>query len=191
MIDDFAGTGTIDFSYDAPVVDSVIMTNPRPTIGGFSITVLGRNLMPVQRPFYAPQPAGQKPSLNVGSTPCLDVAWVTQTSVACRVQPGSGAQLSIVVGASRIFGTLSPSLFSYDAPVLSHVKTMNLAATASKYDVTVSGKNFNNGGDDNRVSVHSADCLPVWHSDSSVTCSGIFVQPGMQQSTVTVDGTSR
>jgi hypothetical protein len=168
-----SGTGSL-FEYDGTVVSGVSQTpgdGPAAGAGHLNISGYFGKLRSV--------------SFLVGDTPCTSSEWVSETSYACQLAPGTGGGLKVsfrlpsISGGFRVFPT--PLSFSYDAPVVTSLVPGN-APTASGALVTVYGYNFGASCADppscsgRQASVGASACTnSTWTSDSAIVC---LVRPG-------------
>lgn len=157
---DISGTTAAVFTYDSPVTSVVSVANSA-TSGAGVVTMLGRNFGVSDR----------TPTQQLGVTSCSTTIWSTDTSVACTVATGTGAQLQVVAQVSSVAGTMFIG-FSYDSPAVTFISGSNSPATGGVATV-VNGMNFGTAYHDSTPSVFLGKTLcstSSWSSQTAVSC---------------------
>ncbi len=113
------------FSYDAPVITGISAAT-KPTAGGVSLTVTGRNF-------------GLSRNVNLGSASVALFSQASHTQLVFALPAGQGESLPLTV---HVAGQASAaSEFSYDPPVLNQI-TPATGPTAGGTLLTLTGSNF-------------------------------------------------
>lgn len=153
-----SGTMLKVFSFDAPVVTSSSVSNG-PAKAGVTVTLLGTN-------FGGPD---SSPTVLVGQSVCSRSLWVSESRLVCLTPSGFGLQPRLVAVISRQAGTFSTP-FSFDAPMLTHLPTINGPTDVSSA-VLFLGLNLGSEDASPTVKLGGSLCSSVsWSADSSVTC---------------------
>jgi hypothetical protein len=153
------GTLTGAFTYDAPVITRVNAVNA-PTKWGGVVTVQGTN--------FGMEPSAA--SVLVGGTVCFKENWVSGTSLECTVQTGFGLSKLVGVHVGLIAGSLK-SVFSYDAPVLTYVSSVNGPTAGGVQLLTFSGINFESASTAVLKLAGTVCPSAAYVSDSSIACT--------------------
>jgi len=166
------GTGMRVFSFDAPVVSSLLLNGP--TTGSFSVTMHGVN-------FAIADFTG---TLSLSGGQCRTSSWVSLTNFRCLTAaytdyPGY-AQLLLV--SSMGTGT---AVFSFDAAIVTTV--MLNSPLSGGTSITLHGLNFGLNDYSSTVSTSSNACTTSrWSSTTSLQCvsNSQYDYPGYMQVTV-------
>jgi hypothetical protein len=152
------GTKLDIFTFDSPVINDLISPNA-PLSSETSITVVGMNFVTVNL----------TPTIRIGATTCEQSVWIAQTSIRCKVAPGSGLAHNAIQTVSSVLGT-GFLAFSYDSPVVTFVNPWN-APTTSGASMTISGTNFGSADLTPSISVGGSACATsIWSTTSAVLC---------------------
>jgi hypothetical protein len=157
-VDALVGTLHSAFTYDAPVITSLLKTNA-PTSASATITVFGNNFLNVDT----------SPEGRIGDSICLTTSWTTQTSLNCVHPAGTGGEHRVSV---TMMGQVGSNLqaFTYGAPVISFVERFN-APTSSGATVTISGKNFGYKDPSPTAKIGVTFCKKTtWIGTTSILC---------------------
>lgn len=155
------GTLSSVFTFDAPVLTAIDAINT-PTSDGAYLTLAGFN-------FYS---SDSTATARIGSTNCACTAWISGTSLTCKVRYGHGAvPLAVTIGA--VVGTRIKA-FTFDSPVLSGINLLNHPLSGG-LQTTLMGFNFAQE-DTTPTSVlgtaNSNVCgSTAWHSTTSIICT--------------------
>ncbi len=156
--------GNNAFSYDAPVVTSLMPFTAPSQDPGLPITVFGRN--------FGTLPGAQVGVL-IGSSSCKEVRWTSDTSVSCRLPEGFGTRLVSVSVAGNPSSSSTQVRFTYEgAPLIDRI-TPSPIPTSGGNAVTIWGNNFKEiGAEQVTVKVHTFDCpmLPSPRENTRVAC---------------------
>jgi hypothetical protein len=165
----------IGFSYNSPVVSQAAMMNA-PTTGGVLIELHGLN--------FGDNAKGAKLTGKIGVTDCAATAWLSPTSITCRVPTGTGAALDAKAVLDGNVGGQSP-IFSYDSPVLTHISSPGTTNDGS-FSMTILGTNFGSANRNPTVQGGDEYCTTTsWISDSQLVCRSVLAA-GSQTIKVTV-----
>merc|ERR1711871_526233 len=77
---------------------------------------------------------------TIGGKPCLKTTWVSDNVITCRVPPGAGANLPVLVSVRGTPGT-GKATFTYDAPVVSSISPREGPAKGG-VSMTIKGTSF-------------------------------------------------
>jgi hypothetical protein len=158
------------FSFDMPSIASVTISDQAtwfnmPTTGVASIIVSGSGFGVNQMSVQA----------RIGRTAAMAQAWISDSSVTCKIPVGEGILRSAAVTISRQFGTLTRAL-TYDLATMSSLSMSNGPALGSCVGgscvgVTISGRNFVMFDHSLRARVMGTSCeTTIWRSETSVVC---------------------
>jgi hypothetical protein len=158
-VDGQAGTRSLAFSYDSPVVAAVVQKNA-PTASGAVLTVTGTNF----------GEAANAPTITVGLTECRLTKWVATSSLECTVPDGAGLNLPVTVNVRNAYMTVLSS-FTYNPPEVSAVSPVNAPAFAGA-QLTMTGVNFGPGSATLIAQIGETKCATTaWVSDSALVCT--------------------
>ena len=156
-------SSNIHLSYDPPVVTSSTVINAPSTAQLVTMNFGGIN--------FGMHDNRQKATF--GTAGCDDFRWLSDSSIMCRMQSNelrSSGTKSIVVASSCSAATPA-ALFTFDAPLLTHVSPCNTAAVSAQVDLL--GLNF--GAYANNVlsaSIGPTACRAVqWVSATALQCA--------------------
>jgi len=186
-IDGIIGTLVGPLTYDAPVVSFQSGRNG-PTSGGVDVTISGLGFGQVSLSPTASVGVNANPNGVGGNGRCTSNAWISTTSVYCRVPPGTGyySTSPTAIDAGNIFavtvggvvGTLTQR-WSYDAPVVSGSAPLNLGSTLGP-SLTISGVNFGSAAVTQTATILGTVCATTsWVSFTALTCdarTGTYVR---------------
>jgi hypothetical protein len=162
------GTSSGAFSYDAPIVTRVALTNAAGT-ATLSVTVAGMNFAMYDSTV----------SVVIGLTKCGTVSWSTHSSLKCFASnSGHGIALGVSVEAGAAVTAIGTavSLFTYDAPMVTYLSPLANSPSSAGVTVTVHGANF--GYIDLQGSAYIGVTMcsaTTYTTDTSVSCT---VPPG-------------
>jgi hypothetical protein len=154
-------TGTLTSLFiDIGVAVSSIDRSNRPSSLNSHLNMLG----------HAFGQAAYSPATRIGNSAAARTAWISESSITCRMSATSGkSELLQVLTVRGVRGTLSSSL-SHDVISLSSISAGNLRAW-SPVSVSVMGAGWGHLGSSPKVRVASTDALATsWRSDTSVEC---------------------
>jgi hypothetical protein len=152
-----AGTANNLLSFDAPVTSSVHMNGP--LSGGADLTVYGLGF----------GNADWTLTQGLSSQGCSTASWITTTMLFCVSTSLANYPGYVDTTIAAVVGT-GASIFSFDAPVTSHVALNTPHCGVAS--VTVTGLNF--GYVMHSATVHLAEIAcstAAWSSRTSVTCT--------------------
>ena len=153
------GTRTIIFTYDAPQVTRLVVSN-NPVTGGGGITIHGRNF----------GPSDTAPDVLIGESGCQRAQWISDTAIVCRLLPGVGGLHTVAVTVGRSVGTQTAA-FSYDSPLMTYVTAPN-APTSGMTSITILGMNFGNTASTPAGTLLDSACKGLkYKSDTSIICA--------------------
>jgi hypothetical protein len=167
-------TAEEQFAYKAPLVTMVVPANA-PTYGTMdaSVTIVGQNFGTECATSSGADPAGTcNFTVFIGTRPCTQVLWWSDTSMACAVPPGVGASLKVVVNAGGQMSAGGDSLFTYNPPTVMSLTPYSAPSQDPGLPITVSGMNFGTlPGERVEVLIGPSSCQNIlWQSDTSVSC---------------------
>ena len=159
--------GSLEFTYDAPVITHIDPRNG-PTNGGDFVTIRGKN-------FGKSSEIGQV-SASIGNTACTSVGAVTDhVAVKCETSGGYGIALAVQVTVASQLSNVD-QVFSYDIPVITAVAP-NVAETVTSTTVTILGRNFGDSSAGRSARIGNTLCSTV--SFISFSALGCTVEPGL------------
>ena len=163
-IEDLVGSQLMLFTFNAPVVTATFRPNG-PTSSGAVVTIVGANF----------GPTNTDPEAKLGSTKCKETKWTSTTSITCLTPPGinSNSPTAVSVNVAGQVG-LRTGFFTFDAPVVTDVRTFN-GPTKAGVGIIVNGFNFAESGDINTLPLPSivvgqGTCLTDWLSATALSC---------------------
>lgn len=112
----------------------------------------------------------ETPTITLGSTRCTS-EWVSATSILCRVPPGVGSGLQVLVNVESQAVSVTRA-WSYNAPALSSISPV-AGSTTGAISVTLSGSDFGTAGNAYNPSsaIGSTSCTTAIHVlGTSVVC---------------------
>jgi hypothetical protein len=173
---DVAGSLSNAFSFDSPVLSSVIGSNG-PVSHGAVLTLHGAGF----------GLADNTPSVHIARTACGSISWTSISTLACYTPNGSGQGYEQSVTVSALVGTVSGS-FTYDAPIVSDIRGYNGAITGGS-SLTVSGTNFGTTDMSPTVRIASVACsTSVFVSSTQLRCQSAGGYGYNQPMDVVLDG---
>jgi len=154
-----AGTLSVQFTYDAPIVTHSPVVNG-PTAVASAVLLLGLNL----------GNEDGSPTVKLGGTLCLSVSWVADSSVTCYNRIGTGASKQVYFELGTQPRT-TPAVFTFDAPVITAMSTFNGPSIGSINTITLFGQNFGFGvAGSLSASLGTTTCAATFVSTGVVTC---------------------
>jgi hypothetical protein len=157
------GTAGVYFTYDLSFKSDTGGNSP--ASGGALIRVHGADF----------DVADRSPSVVVGMTVCLSTSWTSWTTLGCFASSGVGVSLSAKsyyqLSVTSMIGTLG-SMFSYDAPVITVVKGLDVA-TLNPFGfewATIHGANFGAANTSPTATLRSQCIRSLWTSDTALAC---------------------
>jgi hypothetical protein len=123
------GTVLAHFTFDSPVMSSLVEVNSPTTVGDY-LTILGQN-------FGA---SDFSSTLQISSAQCSTSQWISETAVRCKTPSGSGKSVTTAVTVAAVVGTRL-GLYTYDSPVSSHLTGTNSVMSGGS-TLTLVGLNF-------------------------------------------------
>jgi hypothetical protein len=143
-----------------PRVLSSLLTPPHPSTAQMNVFVFGRNA----------GLADHSGRSRVGFSACTSTTWRSDTILTCRAASGVGFALSAASSVVLNRGALSFA-FSYKAPSLSSVASMNNAASSGAVVVSIAGLGMGVGGFSLVSRVGKSTCAAsTWRCDSMLLC---------------------
>jgi hypothetical protein len=153
----------LSFGFDPPMVTSSTVFNAPSTVRLVTMNLGGINFGVEDR----------RQSGKFGAATCDDFSWLSDTAVMCRMQSNelrSAGTVSTLVSSSCSKGSPAP-VFTFDAPLVTHVSPCNTAAVSARVDLL--GLNF--GAYANNAlgaSVGPTACRAVqWASATALQCT--------------------
>ena len=157
---DAAGTLSKAFTYDSPAIANQGLTNA-PARGGKPWVILNSTILSSYTPFERNsssvvgvvstifgihfQFVDSCPKIRIGGTDCERSWWMSDSRLHCRPAAGIFIEREIVVTVSDHSVIKRDTLglsFSYDTPVLSNVKLVNIPLSGSAIPMTIFGQHF-------------------------------------------------
>jgi hypothetical protein len=164
-IEDLIGSQLMIFTFNAPVVTATFRPNG-PTSSGAVVTIVGSNF----------GPSDTQPQAQIGQTKCKQTTWTSTTTITCLTPPGINSPNTQTVVGVFVQGQagLRTGFFTFDAPVVTDVRTFN-GPTRAGVGIIVNGFNFAESGDINTlplpaILVGQATCLTDWISATALAC---------------------
>lgn len=179
-VDNVAGTHDLSFTYDAPSISFVSMSNA-PTTGRALISLSGSNfgsnkLNPVSEQY-----------VQLGGSVCSSNFWISSTSIVCSAAFGVGQALNANVVVSSITGT-GITAFTYDSPVVTYVSRPN-AATSGGSSLTIRGQNFGPADYSLTIAIGGTACKSShWRTDSIIVCQVSAGMGAALHSSISIEG---
>ena len=126
---------------------------------------------------------GYSPGARIGPTAVQNTYWYTSTHMACKVAPGVGRMLAVVLTAGEQTSTMS-SFYSFDAASIHTSSQVNGAASGGNA-IPWTGQSFGLGI--NSISMrqgYSQCAATLWQSDSALTCKDMSGSSGRASAVV-------
>jgi large repetitive protein len=117
-------------NYDSPHVASATPSSGS-NAGAFDVELVGKAFG---------VNASKVMKATIGGKPCLKTTWVSDSVIVCRVPPGAGANLPVLVSVRGTLGT-GTATFTYDAPVVSSISPREGPAKGG-VSMTIKGTSF-------------------------------------------------
>lgn len=156
-----SGTVVGAFSYDAP-----LLTHSSPFNGALSssttLSISGTNFLTTATSVI----------VQVGDSACGTSSWVSQTSVTCVMNEGSGRRQRVALTIEAAVGCRERS-FSFDAPaILSIIPAASNGAGTGGATLTIQGNNFGTTSSTVTVSIGPTPCTTsTWISNTALRCT--------------------
>jgi hypothetical protein len=171
---ELVGTGSLQFSYDAPVITAISRANIALT--GAPLSVMGLN--------FAQSDWSQ--TVELARSVCVCTAWQTSTALKCDAPFALATAPYAVVTIGETTGTLAAGFkFSFDSPSLSSLTRPNIGRSGGG-SITLYGLGF--GGLDQTASAQLfqvAQCATAsWLTATSMSC--LVAPPDRQRRHVTL-----
>jgi len=148
------------FSYDVAIISSVKSIHGNaPATGSLSVSVFGLEFGTTDT----------SEILKFGSTRCMATAFVSDTSLSCKVAAGSADSIVSLDSALSVGPGITQAL-RYDAPNARFSNPSNIPSSGAVV-LTLSGNNFSPWSISSMFVVHGTSCEATsWISDSSSLC---------------------
>jgi len=189
---DSAGTLSRAFTYDSPDVFNQGLTNA-PARGGKPWVMLNSTILSSYSPFLSNstsvvgivstifgvnfQFVDSCPKIRIGGTNCERSWWMSDSRLHCRPAAGIFIEREIVVTVADHSVIKRDTLglsFSYDSPVLSNIKMVNIPLSGAAFPMTIFGVHFGTS-DYTPYGRAGLTATPTvnWISDTAVTAQTV------------------
>eukprot|EP00960_Hanusia_phi_P024393 718314-Hanusia_phi.AAC.1 len=148
-----------EFSYLPPSVSSLNPSNAPANAENLLLSIFGANLGTLESPRQ----------IHVGATACSWVEFMSESSLNCRLSPGTGAMKYVAVVVDD--QNASSLALSYDAPYLSSL-SYDKGPDTGNFSFVMYGSNFGtNARVPRQVTIGPTRCQTIsWLSDSAMEC---------------------